>query len=183
MKILKTLLIGSISALMLLGCNQKSAMQPPRVNHPESISTGRDHPQSRTPLQRVRENTPSQKQAQQNRQQNPQTTAKHLANIATRIPHVKHATAIAAGNYTIVGIDVDSKLDRGRVGSVKYAVAEALKKDPRGAHALVTADADLVQRIRELSDEMAKGKPLSGMMDELADIAGRIAPQSSKGSR
>lgn len=66
---------------------------------------------------------------------------------------------------------------------MKYSVAEALKEDPQGANALVTADPDLVQRIRELSDDINKGRPLSGLTDELAEIAGRISPQPSKETR
>lgn len=106
-------------------------------------------------------------------------TADRLANLATRVPGVSQATVIVVGPYTLVGIDVNKKLDRGRVGTIKYSVAQALKKDPRGKNALITADVDIVQRLRELNQEIARGKPMSGIMDELAEIAGRIAPQPS----
>lgn len=110
---------------------------------------------------------------------NMQKTANRLANIATRVPGVNQATVIVVGPYTLVGIDVNKKLDRGRVGTVKYSVAQALKKDPQGKNALVTADVDIVQRLRELNQDMARGKPMGGIMDELAEIASRIAPQPS----
>ncbi len=108
-----------------------------------------------------------------------QKTANRLANIASRVPGVDQATVIVVGPYTLVGIDVNKKLDRGRVGTVKYSVAQALKKDPQGKNALVTADIDIVQRLRELNQDMARGKPMAGIMDELAEIASRIAPQPS----
>lgn len=79
-----------------------------------------------------------------------------------------------------MGINLDPTLDRGRAGTIKYSVAQALHEDPQGANALVTADPDLVQRIRELADHINKGRPISGLADELADIAGRISPQPSK---
>lgn len=110
---------------------------------------------------------------------NMKKTADRLANLATRVPGVSQATVIVVGPYTLVGIDVNKKLDRGRVGTIKYSVAQALKKDPRGKNALITADVDIVQRLRELNQEIARGKPMSGIMDELAEIAGRIAPQPS----
>lgn len=106
-------------------------------------------------------------------------TANRLATIATRVPGVSRAIAIVVGPYTIVGIDVNKKLDRARVGTIKYAVAQALKKDPQGKRALVTADVDLVQRLREINKDLMNGKPIAGIMDELAEIAGRIAPQPS----
>ncbi|WCN38968.1 YhcN/YlaJ family sporulation lipoprotein [Aneurinibacillus uraniidurans] len=110
--------------------------------------------------------------------QNATAVAKHLSTIASRVPKVNSATAIVFGNTAIVGINVDAKLDRSRVGTVKYSVAEALQKDPHGAHALVTADADIVQRLREMNEDIMRGRPISGFAEELADIAGRIIPQA-----
>lgn len=114
---------------------------------------------------------------------NAQKTSHRLVKLATGIPGVKNATAVVFGKYTLVGIDVDPSLDRSRVGTIKYSVAQALKKDPQGVNALVTADPDLNHRLRRIHQQIMKGKPLSGITDELADIAGRIAPQPSKNVR
>ena len=43
------------------------------------------------------------------------------------MPGVNDATAVVVGKYAIVGIDVKAKLDRTRVESIKYSVAESLK--------------------------------------------------------
>ena len=112
------------------------------------------------------------------KQQNATAVAKHLSTLASRVPKVNGATAIVFGNVAIVGIDVDAKLDRTRVGTIKYSVAEALQKDPQGARALVTADADIVQRLREMNEDIMRGRPIAGFAEELADIAGRIIPQT-----
>ncbi|KEF36011.1 sporulation lipoprotein, YhcN/YlaJ family [Schinkia azotoformans MEV2011] len=103
--------------------------------------------------------------------------AEHLVDLATRNPDVKDATAVVAGNYAVVGIDVDKGLERSRVGSVKYSVAETLKDDPYGAKAVVVADADTVERLREMRKDIQNGKPVSGVMNELAAIVGRLMPQ------
>ncbi|SHE62595.1 sporulation lipoprotein, YhcN/YlaJ family [Seinonella peptonophila] len=155
------------SLLLLMGCQQKNALPSP--NHKSAT------PQRVSYDQRVKQTHPSA-----HRSHSPQVVANRLVQIATKQPHVNNATAISLGRYTLVGLDVDADLDRARVGTVKYTVAQALKKDPNGSNALVTADTDLVQRIRELSRDVAKGHPIKGMMEELADIAGRIAPQPSK---
>lgn len=103
--------------------------------------------------------------------------AAHLVDLANRIPEVRDATAVVAGNYAVVGIDVDKDLERSRVGSVKYSVAEALKDDPHGANAVVIADPDVVQRLREMRKDIQRGRPVSGVMNELAGIVGRVMPQ------
>jgi YhcN/YlaJ family sporulation lipoprotein len=78
--------------------------------------------------------------------QDAQRVAERLAELATEVQGVNHANAVVAGRYAVVGINVDEDLDRSRVGTIKYSVAEALKADPLGAYAVVTADPDIQQR-------------------------------------
>lgn len=101
----------------------------------------------------------------------------HLAELAKRIPEVKEATAIVIGDFAVVGIDVKEDLERSDVGSIKYAVAESMKDDPDGARAMVIADPDLTARLKEVADDFRKGHPIQGIINELADITGRIIPQ------
>jgi YhcN/YlaJ family sporulation lipoprotein len=106
-----------------------------------------------------------------------QQIAAHLVELATRIPNVKDATAVVLGNYAVVGIDVNSNLDRSRVQSIKYSVVESLKHDPYGANAVVIADADTNVRLRKMAQEIQDGRPVAGILDELATIVGRVMPE------
>ncbi|GAA5344689.1 YhcN/YlaJ family sporulation lipoprotein [Planifilum fimeticola] len=155
-----------IATVCLLGC--QPANKPPANESAPPPGTG---PQK----VRVDQTAPESRRTDRN-----QAIAERMVRIATSFPQVKNATAVVAGRYTIVGIDVDPTLDRGRVGTIKYSVAQALHEDPQGKDALVTADVDLVQRLRELADDMRAGRPAAGIAEELAEIAGRIMPQPSK---
>jgi YhcN/YlaJ family sporulation lipoprotein len=126
-------------------------------------------------VERVKQSAPNPKV-----NRSPQAIAERLVRLATKIPQVKGASAISVGPYTLVGINVDPTLDSGRVGTVKYAVAEALREDPQGSRALVTADPDIVQRIRELNEDVRSGRPIAGILKELGEIVGRIMPQPTK---
>lgn len=108
---------------------------------------------------------------------NGQEISKHLVNLTTRVPNVKNATAVVIGRYAVVGIDVGAKLERSEVDTIKYTVAETLKKDPQGAKAVVIADPDVTARLKEISDDIQKGKPIQGIMNELSDITGRLMPE------
>jgi YhcN/YlaJ family sporulation lipoprotein len=116
----------------------------------------------------------------QNRNKEAREVANRLVKLATKIDQVNDATAVVAGRWAIVGIDVDATLDRSKVGTIKYTVAEALKEDPKGAHAIVTADADTVYRLRQMATGIRDGKPIEGFMDEVAAIVGRLMPQVPK---
>jgi YhcN/YlaJ family sporulation lipoprotein len=106
-----------------------------------------------------------------------QEISRHLVGLATVIPGVEDATAVVLGPYAVVGIDVDRKLDNSKVGSIKYSVAESLKNDPNGKNALVTADPDTVERLRQMGKQIRQGHPIGGIMKELAGIVGRLMPQ------
>lgn len=106
-----------------------------------------------------------------------QEVSKHLVDLATSIPSVNDATAVVLGRYAIVGIDVNEDIDRSQVGSIKYTVAESLKNDPHGARTVVIADPDMTARLREIQEDIQSGEPIQGIVNELADISGRLMPE------
>lgn len=103
--------------------------------------------------------------------------SRRLEETARQMPGVNDATAVAWGRYAIIGIDVDANLERSEVGSIKYTVAEGLKNQPYGAESIVVADPDLYARLKEIGQDIKNGRPLQGLANELADIAGRAMPE------
>ncbi|MFG6149046.1 YhcN/YlaJ family sporulation lipoprotein [Halobacillus sp. B23F22_1] len=154
------ILLGGI--LFLSACQQQngdSLLQ----EKPENTDTKMQYVTNSDPVDREKKTT--------------QETARHLAKLAVEVPDVHDATSVVVGNYAVVGIDVDKDLDRSRVGVIKYSVAEALKDDPDGRNALIVADADGVERIRDLGEKMAEGHPVEGITDELSQIIARYLPE------
>lgn len=103
--------------------------------------------------------------------------AERLSNLANEVPNVNDAYSVVAGPYAVVGIDVDKDLDRTRVGTIKFSVAEALHHDPYGKTAIVVADADGTERIKDMANKIQQGHPIEGMVDEIAAIVGRYMPE------
>jgi len=130
--------------------------------------------ENQTELIRVKNSVPEQIQ-----KRSAEDISRHLVQLASSIPNVNDATAVVVGKYALVGIDVDATLERSEVGSIKYSVAESLKKDPFGANAIVIADPDTYARLREIGGDIRNGKPVTGFLEELADIAGRIIPEAA----
>lgn len=101
----------------------------------------------------------------------------HLEELAKGVSGVENAHCVIVGNTAIVGIDVDGTLERSRVGTIKYSVAEAFRNDEYGVDAFVTADVDIANRLAEIGNDIRNGHPFSGFAEELADIMGRLVPQ------
>ncbi|WP_407268135.1 YhcN/YlaJ family sporulation lipoprotein [Radiobacillus sp. PE A8.2] len=149
----------SLSAIVLISCQQQEEQQL-------SEQGNQDH------TIHVKNSNPNTRESYSN-----QEMAQHLANLAGDIPNVNGATAVVAGPYAVVGIDVDKELDRSRVGTIKYAVMEALQHDPYGKTAVVVADADGAERVRQMAEKMRQGHPVQGIVDELAEVVGRYMPE------
>jgi YhcN/YlaJ family sporulation lipoprotein len=145
---------------LLIGCSQ--APKQGAASSPSSTQSGI----------KVQQAAPSKPEIK-----DPRAVADHLEKQATGIPMVQSAHCVVFGNTAVVGINVRPELDRSRVGTVKYAVAEALRKDPNGANAIVTADMDLDQRLSDIRSNVRSGRPIAGFADQMADIIGRIMPQ------
>ncbi|MDA1475684.1 YhcN/YlaJ family sporulation lipoprotein [Bacillus changyiensis] len=106
-----------------------------------------------------------------------QTISKRLVKITERVPGVIDATAVVLGRLAVVGIDVKDNLERSKVESIKYSVAEALQEDRYGANAVVVADPDTFNRLRGMGRQIQQGRPVKGILDELAAIVGRVIPE------
>lgn len=107
----------------------------------------------------------------------PAAVSKRLEQIATSIPNVESANCVVFGNTAVVGINLPPDMERAKVGTIKLSVAEALRKDPYGVDAFVTADMDLAGRIQRIRDSIQNGRAVNGVAEEMAAIIGRIVPQ------
>ncbi|MBM7095958.1 MULTISPECIES: YhcN/YlaJ family sporulation lipoprotein [Alteribacter] len=128
------------------------------------------------PLEGQSYNEPTENPYNQWGGHNANVIANHLAHLCTQLPEVSHATAVVLGPYAVVGLDIEPDMDQSDAGQVKYAATETLADDPYGAEALVTADPDITARLNEMQKDIADGKPVSGIMEELAAIVGRLMP-------
>jgi YhcN/YlaJ family sporulation lipoprotein len=149
------------SLLFLFGCQQNNADR--------ALPSEKQDPDNR--IVNVKNSSPVQDKNYSNEQ-----IATHLAKVADEVPQVNDSAAIVVGPYAVVGIDVDKDLDRSRVGTIKYSVTEALQHDRYGRTAVVVADADIMQRIRNMNDKIRQGYPIQGIVDEVAAIVGRYMP-------
>lgn len=164
----KRSVIGTLSLCLLLTACTTNNKPPANQAAPQP----NQHIQK---TQRVQQTNPTPP-----KNQSAAATADRLVELAKRVPKVNGATAVVVGKYAVVGIDVNAHLDRPEVGVIKYSVAEALKEDPQGATALVTADPDIVQRLREMAADIRRGRPINGFAEEMGDIVGRIIPQAPR---
>jgi YhcN/YlaJ family sporulation lipoprotein len=161
---MRTLLMIILGLFVLSGCGR-------------TTDNGSNSRQKQAPNANIR--------TQQTQQRNnpvlpPEQLTTHLEQLAMSVPEVQHAHCVILGKTAVVGIDVIGDSPRSSVDTIKYAVAQALRNDPYGVNAIVTADIDLDNRLKSIRQQVMNGRPISGFADEMGKIIGRIVPQLPK---
>jgi len=116
-------------------------------------------------------------QAPQVQQSNQDSTkAKAIAERVDKdVQEINSASVVISGNQAWVGVDAYANAQV--TAQVKERISGIVKEMEPGVQTVyVTADADTVTRLRKIANDIAAGKPVSGFVNELAEIAGRIAP-------
>jgi len=148
-----------VMLVVLVGCSN-NGQKNLQTDNTQKLSTQDSH----IDIHSIQEMTNSEK-------------ADHLSTLAASAPQVNGATSLVLGDLAIVAIDVDRSLDESRVGTIKYTVAESLKKDPQGANAFIIADPDLMRRLIDVKNSIENGDPITGVLTELSNIVGRLVPE------
>ncbi|MDI3256191.1 MAG: YhcN/YlaJ family sporulation lipoprotein [Kyrpidia sp.] len=108
----------------------------------------------------------------------PDQVMRHMNDAARRIPGVEGSTVVLVGRTALVGVDLDHTITGSKIDSIKHSVKEAVERTDSGYRAAVTADVDLVARLRAMAAGIQQGRPVSTFTDEIADILSRLLPET-----
>lgn len=113
--------------------------------------------------------------------------AERIANMVTEMENVERATAVVMGNMAIIGVRMEGgngnnqraqNRDNAAHQEMKQEIAQKVENEmPEISEAMVTADPQITQRIENISQNIAQGRPISESMEELAQIVRDMAPR------
>lgn len=105
--------------------------------------------------------------------------ADRLSKVAANVAGVRKATVVVNNNAVYVGLDLNANVTGAQTNQVKRQVQERIKQQvgPQ-ATVTVTADADAVRRLQQISAGIAAGQPVSSFADQLSEIGRRMMPNS-----
>lgn len=106
------------------------------------------------------------------------TVADQIVQMVNKMTGVKASYAVVIGNLAMIGVDLKDRLNADQENQLKDRIAAEVKaKMPQLAEVWVTADPDLVVRIRDLAARIARGEPISGFFDEVNNLIQKLRPQ------
>ncbi len=109
------------------------------------------------------------------------TAADNIAKAVQTVPGIKSASVVVSGNNAYVGINIDvsGNLDNTKkVQNLKKLAADMVRKtDSSITTVYISADADFVQRLTKIANDIRNGTPVEGFRDELTELVKRITPE------
>lgn len=174
MKLIRSLVLFACALLVLMfsvSCTQRTAPRPNAQNVPR---TTRWTAPPRTPT------TPPAPNVTPTRVDNRQyvNRARRIADNVADLKEIESATCVISGNTAIIGVQFSEQYKGKMTDEIKKKIDQVVKKtDTRISRVAVTADPDLVSRIRDIFRDIGRGRPLSGFVKEINELLNRIQPK------
>lgn len=106
--------------------------------------------------------------------------AKDLADdVAARVSDIdgiERAYVLVLGNVALIGIDVDANVRGTQVERLREEAAARAVDQRDIVNAVVQADVETVQRIREMAEGVRQGRPISEFFTQINEILNRAKP-------
>ena len=103
--------------------------------------------------------------------------SKMISDKLADLDGVNDSTVLITGKTALIGLDIPSDFEKAKTEEIKKTVESKVKSlDKDIDKVIVTADADLTTRIRNVGTDVEGGKPISGFGTEIEEIIKRITP-------
>jgi len=119
----------------------------------------------------------------QNNNRNNNTAVRNMetkiANEVEKVPGVENATVLINNNTAYIGIDLDEAIEDRQITVIKDRIVSKVKDmEARITTVYVSADTDVVGRLKGYAQKVRDGNPISGMFEEIEDMFRRTVPSS-----
>lgn len=103
--------------------------------------------------------------------------AKRIADAIAKERNIDSASCVITGDTALIGVQFEKQYKGELTDAIKKSVEKRVKDiEPDIDNVVVTADPDLLSRIKTIASDIENGKPLSGFTKEIEEIIRRINP-------
>lgn len=103
--------------------------------------------------------------------------AKRIADAVAKEKNIDSASCVITGDTALIGVQFEKQYKGDLTDAIKKSVEKRVRDiEPDLDNVVVTADPDLLSRIKTIASDIENGKPLSGFTEEIEEIIRRINP-------
>lgn len=97
--------------------------------------------------------------------------------VVNDVAQVKDARTVISEKMAYVSVAIDETADTAESATLKEEISNVVKKtDAEIETVYVMEDADTFTRMKEIGEDIANGKPVSGFVEELENMFVRVTP-------
>ncbi len=97
--------------------------------------------------------------------------------VTSDIAQVKDSRVVISERMAYVSVEIDKTADTAESATLKDEISNVVKKtDTEIETVYVMEDADTFTRMKEIGEDIAEGKPVSGFLEELQNMFVRVTP-------
>lgn len=112
-----------------------------------------------------------------NNMNNSRELARKIADRVEDIEGINRAYVLISGDTAIVGVNMDNEAEGQIARDLKDRIERVVKKvDNDIDNVSITADPDLLTRIRNMFEDIDEGNPIEGFANQFEEILRRITP-------
>lgn len=112
-----------------------------------------------------------------NNMNNSRELARKIADRVEDIEGINRAYVLISGDTAIVGVNMDNEAEGQITRDLKDRIERVVKKvDNDIDNVSITADPDLLTRIRNMFEDIDEGNPIEGFANQFEEILRRITP-------
>ena len=99
--------------------------------------------------------------------------------VTSDIAQVKDSRVVISEHMAYVSVSIDKTADTAESAALKDEISNVVKKtDTEIETVYVMEDADTFTRMKEIGNDIANGKPVSGFVEELENMFVRVTPSA-----
>ena len=169
-----------VSCLVFTACSNKNNSQqtPPATNNQTDTDRNTADETDNTNVQRQQGNNAanSANDTVDNSALN-QRAEKIADAVVEQVAQVKDARTVISEKMAYVSVAIDETADTAESATLKEEISQVVKKtDAEIDTVYVMEDADTFTRMKEIGEDIANGKPISGFAEELQNLFVRVTP-------
>ena len=171
-----------VSCLLFSGCGSSNDTAPSPSGSQTDSQTGTDRTDTKTPNTGDTNSTDTGLNADESanptdRTGSTGTSDNDLHQRAEKIAEVKDSRVVISEHMAYVSVEIDKTADSSESMQLKDEISRVAKTaDPAIDTVYVMEDADTFTRMKEIGQDIADGKPVSGFLEELENMFVRVTP-------
>ena len=169
-----------VSCLIFTGCGNSNTQQAPPANNNQTDTQNIKDSNNTNNTDNATNNTDNNMAENTDGNSDLSARAEKIADaVVNDVAQVKDARTVISEKIAYVSVAIEKTADTAESAALKDEITQVVKKtDTEIETVYVMEDPNTFTRMKEIGEDIANGKPISGFVEELENLFVRVTPSA-----